>query len=123
MSREGESQNIDQLAEKDPHDRWIAERVVLQDALDAAEEKFIKSVGPAEYGPNIRARDAAQKALENWDKNPPEIIYTVADLERLLEFADRNLKHAQNQKEYEEAMRDVDMFQKKLQIKRAEEGK
>lgn len=39
----------------------------------------------------------------------------IADSKTYLERADRNLKHAQNQKEYETAMRETDALQKQIQ--------
>lgn len=38
----------------------------------------------------------------------------IAEIKTYLERADRNLKHAQNQKEYETAMREIDSFQKQI---------
>src|SRR4051812_13888673 len=39
----------------------------------------------------------------------------IAENKTYLERADRNLKHAQNQKEYETAMRETDALQKQIQ--------
>ncbi|MGI8787463.1 MAG: zinc ribbon domain-containing protein [Pyrinomonadaceae bacterium] len=52
-------------------------------------------------------RDAAQTARAALEKQ-------IAESRTYLERADRNLKHAQNQKEYETAMRESDALQKQI---------
>ena len=52
-------------------------------------------------------RDAAQTARADFERQ-------IAENKTYLERADRNLKHAQNQKEYETAMRETDALQKQI---------
>ena len=52
-------------------------------------------------------RDAAQAERSELEKQ-------IAENKTYLERADRNLKHAQNQKEYETAMRETDALQKQI---------
>jgi len=52
-------------------------------------------------------RDALNTSRSDIDKQ-------IAEIKTYLERADRNLKHAQNQKEYETAMRETDALQKQI---------
>jgi len=54
----------------------------------------------------LAALKSEQATLEN----------SIAENRTHLERADRNLKHAQNQKEYETAMREIDAFQKQIAV-------
>jgi len=55
-----------------------------------------------------------QGKRDTLNSNRAEIDKQVAENKTYLERADRNLKHAQNQKEYETAMRETDALQKQI---------
>ena len=60
-----------------------------------------------------RAGDAVAVFLTG-DGGFAELDKQIAENKTYLERADRNLKHAQNQKEYETAMRETDSIQKQI---------
>lgn len=57
-----------------------------------------------------------QKRREDLNTERLEAEKQIADHKTYLERADRNLKHAQNQKEYETAMREIDSLQKQVTV-------
>lgn len=57
-----------------------------------------------------------QKRRDDLNAERAENEKQIADNKTYLERADRNLKHAQNQKEYETAMREIDALQKQVGV-------
>ncbi len=55
-----------------------------------------------------------QSKLESLKSERAELEKQIADNKTYLERSDRNLKHSQNQKEYETAMRETDALQKQI---------
>lgn len=55
-----------------------------------------------------------QKRRDDLHAERAENEKQIAEIKTYLERADRNLKHAQNQKEYETAMREIDTLQKQV---------
>ncbi len=55
-----------------------------------------------------------QNKLETLNTKRADLEKQIAENKTYLERADRNLKHAQNQKEYETAMRETDALQKQI---------
>ncbi len=55
-----------------------------------------------------------QNRREGYQTEKLELEKQIADNQTYLERADRNLKHSQNQKEYETAMRETDALQKQI---------
>ncbi len=92
----------------------VLEKMAKAHALvQAAEEKLRQSNGRDEYAQNIRALDVAKKEYKKWEETP--FALTIDELKQDLERADRDLKHALNQQDYESAMRRVDSIRRKLQ--------
>jgi len=88
-----------------------------KEKVDQAEEKFKTSAGRDEYAANIRIRDQELKQLEQLETQLLNVIDEDKSVEKLqldLEHADHALKHAQNQTEYETAMREIDRIQKAI---------
>lgn len=84
----------------------------LKKAIESAEQRRASIEQEFEqHASSIREiqgkRDAAQAARANLEKQ-------ISENKTYLERADRNLKHAQNQKEYETAMRESDALQKQI---------
>ncbi|MDQ6788782.1 MAG: C4-type zinc ribbon domain-containing protein [Acidobacteriota bacterium] len=84
----------------------------LKKAIDGAEKKRADIEQEFEqHASSIREiqakRDAAQTERANLEKQ-------ISDTKTYIERADRNLKNAQNQKEYETAMRETDTLQKQV---------
>jgi predicted nucleic acid-binding Zn-ribbon protein len=85
---------------------------LLKKAIETAEQRRASIEQEFErHASSIREiqgrRDAAQTARANLEKQ-------IAENKTYLERADRNLKHSQNQKEYETAMRESDALQKQI---------
>jgi uncharacterized protein len=84
----------------------------LKKAIETADERRASIEREFEqHASSIREiqsrRDALQAERANLEKQ-------IAENKTYLERADRNLKHAQNQKEYETAMRETDALQKQI---------
>lgn len=84
----------------------------LKKLIDTAEERRAEIEQEFErHASSIREvqgrRDTLQSDRANLEKQ-------IAENKTYLERADRNLKHAQNQKEYETAMREMDALQKQV---------
>jgi len=84
----------------------------LKKAIDTADQRRAEIEQEFEkHASSIREiqarRDTAQAEREELEKQ-------IAENKTYLERADRNLKHAQNQKEYETAMRETDALQKQI---------
>ena len=60
-----------------------------------------------------------QKRRDDLNSERAENEKQIAENKTYLERADRNLKHAQNQKEYETAMREIDALQKQVGVHEA----
>lgn len=85
---------------------------LLKKAIETAEQRRASIEQEFErHASSIREiqgrRDAAQTARASLEKQ-------IAENKTYLERADRNLKHSQNQKEYETAMRESDALQKQI---------
>jgi uncharacterized protein len=84
----------------------------LKKAIETADERRAKLEQEFErHASSIREiqarRDTAHAARADFERQ-------IAENKTYLERADRNLKHAQNQKEYETAMRETDALQKQI---------
>jgi uncharacterized protein len=99
------------------------EKLIELQITDTKIRKFRNTIGNAEtkraeleqefeqHAFSIRER---QNFLASLKSEQAALENGIAENRTHLERADRNLKHAQNQKEYETAMREIDAFQKQI---------
>jgi len=84
----------------------------LKKALDTAETRRAEIEQEFEqHASSIREIQARRDAL---NASRADLERQIAENKTYLERAERNLKHAQNQKEYETAMRETDALQKQI---------
>ncbi len=84
----------------------------LKDKIETAEQRRAEIEQEFEqHASSIREIQSRRDTLKS---EKAEFEKQIADNKTYLERADRNLKHAQNQKEYETAMREMDALQKQI---------
>lgn len=84
----------------------------LREKIETAEQRRAEIEQEFEkHASSIREIQARRDKLHS---ERGELEKQIADNKTYLERADRNLKHAQNQKEYETAMREIDALQKQI---------
>ena len=110
MNREGSTQ-FSEIPQEFSRDEVFMKIMEAQENLNQAQED-LQSAVPANYQERIRARDVATAELKKWEQTP--FAMNLEELTLELERADRSLKHAQNQKEYEDAMRETDRIKKAI---------
>lgn len=111
MNREGAQQFTENPSEL-TRDEVMMKIVEAQANVNQAQEDLRNAV-PANYQERIRARDTAVAELKKWEQTP--FAMNVEELTLELERADRSLKHAQNQKEYEDAMREIEKIREAIE--------
>jgi predicted nucleic acid-binding Zn-ribbon protein len=84
----------------------------LKKSIETAEER--RAAIEQEFEQHAFSIREVQSRQESLKAEKAELEKNVADSKTYLERAERNLKHAQNQKEYETAMRETDALQKQI---------
>lgn len=84
----------------------------LKQAINSADER--RAGIEQEFEQHASSIREVQKRLDDLAAERADNEKQIADTKAYLERADRNLKHAQNQKEYETAMREIDALQKQV---------
>jgi predicted nucleic acid-binding Zn-ribbon protein len=84
----------------------------LKKAIETADQRRAEIEQEFEQHASSLREIQAQRDREQAERN--ELEKQIAENKTYLERADRNLKHAQNQKEYETAMRETDALQKQI---------
>lgn len=84
----------------------------LKKSLESASER--RAALEQEYEQHAFSIREIQNRGEGLRAKRADLEKQIADNKTYLERADRNLKHAQNQKEYETAMRETDALQKQI---------
>lgn len=84
----------------------------LKKAIETAEER--RAVIEQEFELHASSIREIQAQHEKAKSERAEIEKQIADSKTYLERAERNLKHSQNQKEYETAMRETDALTKQI---------
>jgi len=84
----------------------------LKQAVETAEER--RASLEQEFEQHAFSIREIQKRREDLNNERLDAEKQIAEHKTYLERADRNLKHAQNQKEYETAMREIDALQKQV---------
>lgn len=84
----------------------------LKQAVETAEER--RASLEQEFEQHAFSIREIQKRRDDLNNERLEGEKQIAEHKTYLERADRNLKHAQNQKEYETAMREIDSLQKQV---------
>ncbi len=84
----------------------------LKKQLDTAEQR--RADIEQEFETHASSIREIQGRRDKLQAERGELEKQIADNKTYLERADRNLKHAQNQKEYETAMREMDALQKQI---------
>jgi predicted nucleic acid-binding Zn-ribbon protein len=84
----------------------------LKQSIDTAIER--RAVLEQEFEQHAFSIREIQKKRDDLNAERTAHENQIADNKTYLERADRNLKHAQNQKEYETAMREMDVLQKQV---------
>lgn len=84
----------------------------LKKSLESASER--RATLEQEYEQHAFSIREIQNRGDGLKSKRAELEKQIADNKTYLERADRNLKHAQNQKEYETAMRETDALQKQI---------
>ena len=84
----------------------------LKQALETADER--RAEIEQEFEQHAFSIREIQKKRDDLNSNRADLEKQVAENKIYLERAERNLKHAQNSKEYETAMRETDALQKQI---------
>jgi len=84
----------------------------LKQAVELAQER--RASLEQEFEQHAFSIREVQKRRDDLHAERADNEKQIAEIKTYLERADRNLKHAQNQKEYETAMREIDSFQKQI---------
>ena len=84
----------------------------LKNIIETAQEK--RAEIEQEFEQHAFSIREVQSLRESLNAERHDLEKQVADNKNYLERAERNLKHAQNQKEYETAMRETDALQKQI---------
>lgn len=84
----------------------------LKKQLDSAEQR--RADIEQEFEKHASSIREIQGRRDKLNAERADLEKQIADNKTYLERADRNLKHAQNQKEYETAMREIDALQKQV---------
>ncbi len=101
--------DLDKLIELQKTDTLLRK---LKQSLETAEKRRAEIEQEFEqHAFSIREVQARRDTLK---AEKADLEKQIADNKTYLERADRNLKHAQNQKEYETAMRETDVLQKQI---------
>ncbi len=100
---------LDKLIELQKTDTNLRRLKKLLDTADARRAEIEQEF--EQHASSIRE---VQNRREELNARRIELEREIADNKTYLERANRNLKHAQNQREYETAMRDIDNLQKQI---------
>ena len=84
----------------------------LKEALETADER--RAAIEQEFEQHAFSIREIQGRRDGLNTSRTELEKQIAENKTYLERAERNLKHAQNQKEYETAMREIDALQKQI---------
>jgi predicted nucleic acid-binding Zn-ribbon protein len=84
----------------------------LKQSVESAQER--RASLEQEFEQHAFSIREVQKRRDDLHAERAENEKQIAEIKTYLERADRNLKHAQNQKEYETAMREIDALQKQV---------
>jgi predicted nucleic acid-binding Zn-ribbon protein len=84
----------------------------LKQSVESAQER--RASLEQEFEQHAFSIREVQKRRDDLHAERTENEKQIAEIKTYLERADRNLKHAQNQKEYETAMREIDALQKQV---------
>jgi predicted nucleic acid-binding Zn-ribbon protein len=84
----------------------------LKQAVESAQER--RASLEQEFEQHAFSIREVQKQRDDLHAERADNEKQIAEIKTYLERADRNLKHAQNQKEYETAMREIDALQKQV---------
>ncbi len=101
-----ELEKLIDLQKTDTHIRRLKKSIETAEARRASIEQEFE-----QHAFSIREIQATRDRLQS---ERAELEKQIAENKTYLERADRNLKHAQNQKEYETAMRETDALQKQV---------
>ena len=102
----GELDKLIELQKTDTNLRRLKQAIETAEARRAAIEHEFE-----EHAFSIREIQGRRDALNS---SKTDLERQIAENKTYLERAERNLKHAQNQKEYETAMREMDALQKQI---------
>ncbi len=84
----------------------------LKNSIDTAEQR--RAEIEQEFEQHAFSIREIQNRRDTLTAERAELEKSITEYKTYLERADRNLKHSQNQKEYETAMREIDSFQKQI---------
>ena len=84
----------------------------LKQSVESAQER--RASLEQEFEQHAFSIREVQKRRDDLNAERADNEKQIAEIKTYLERADRNLKHAQNQKEYETAMREIDALQKQV---------
>ncbi|MBA2378369.1 MAG: hypothetical protein H0V76_02195 [Blastocatellia bacterium] len=84
----------------------------LKNSVDTAEQR--RAEIEQEFEQHAFSIREIQNRRDTLTAERGELEQSVSEYKTYLERADRNLKHSQNQKEYETAMREIDSFQRQI---------
>lgn len=86
----------------------------LKQSIESAEQR--RATIEQEFEEHAFSIREIQARRDNLNSEKAELEKQIAENKTYKERAERNLKHAQNQKEYETAMREIDALQKQIVI-------